>query len=104
MKRSKHINVNGPQARARRKNAPCGRFLRIHKELARLYSYSFCDLTRVSDKCADYAVQIKTAFRNSTADALSATNGGVSTPALQLASYSSCMPGETTPEERQDAQ
>eukprot|EP00965_Chrysotila_dentata_P260973 6214099-Pleurochrysis_carterae.AAC.6 len=39
----------------------------------------------------------KTAFVNSTADALSATNGRVSTPALQLASYLSCTMCRTRP-------
>eukprot|EP00965_Chrysotila_dentata_P193626 6175871-Pleurochrysis_carterae.AAC.1 len=48
------------------------------------------------------------AFVNSTADTLghvvmSATYGGVSTPALQLASFFSCMRDETAPEARQDA-
>eukprot|EP00965_Chrysotila_dentata_P175139 5781055-Pleurochrysis_carterae.AAC.2 len=46
----------------------------------------------------------RTAFMNLTADALSATNGGVSTPALQLVSYLSCVPDEAAFEARQDAQ
>eukprot|EP00965_Chrysotila_dentata_P258635 6213296-Pleurochrysis_carterae.AAC.1 len=46
----------------------------------------------------------RTAFMNLNADALSATNGVVSTPILQFASYLSCMPNETSTEARQDAQ
>eukprot|EP00965_Chrysotila_dentata_P250286 6209366-Pleurochrysis_carterae.AAC.3 len=47
----------------------------------------------------------RTAFRNSTADALSATQGGISSPALvQLASYLSCVPNETALEAQYDVQ